>query len=116
MWLAQWERISLAPWKGWTFCKTGFLDDTHLPAETIDGRMVLVFGTASTAEEVTLALEQGADSLFVPFDAPLNPAEVEDVTQRRNIDWRNHDSFTGSRRRFGKQATIVINNLTAARP
>lgn len=62
-----------------------FLDDVHLPAETLDGRAVLVPARVETSEQVTIALEQGADAIYVPFDAPLMPEDVDDVTQRRNL-------------------------------
>src|SRR5437588_7109270 len=38
------------------------------------------------------------------------------VPQRGNIDWRNDDSFTGTRRGLRQKPAIVINYMTAARP
>src|SRR5579862_6075393 len=44
-----------------------FLDDVHLPAETIDGRVVLALARVTTPEQIAIAIEQGADTLYVPF-------------------------------------------------
>jgi hypothetical protein len=62
-----------------------FLDAAHLPAETVDGRAVLVLAHVATQADVSTALDCGADILYVPFDVPLLPAEVEDVEQRQRL-------------------------------
>jgi phosphotransferase system enzyme I (PtsI) len=62
-----------------------FLDDVHLPAETIDGRVVLVLARVETPEEIAAAVEKGADTLYVPFNCALLPADTDELAQRRNL-------------------------------
>jgi hypothetical protein len=62
-----------------------FLDDVHLPAETIDGRVMLTLARVETPDEIVLAIEQGADTLYVPFACSLLPADTDDITQRQNL-------------------------------
>ncbi|CCW34568.1 hypothetical protein CWRG_00404 [Chthonomonas calidirosea] len=59
-----------------------YLDESHLPAETLDGHMVLVIAVAGSEEELTDALEAGADMLYVPLDAELLPLNTEPQEQR----------------------------------
>ncbi len=55
-----------------------YLDYSHQPAVTLDGREIRVLGRAGTLEEVQQALENGADMLYVPAGSPLVPSEAND--------------------------------------
>src|SRR5579875_1824967 len=59
-----------------------YLDESHLPAETLDGHMVLVIAVAGSDEELADALEAGADMLYIPLDAELLPLNTEPQEQR----------------------------------
>lgn len=62
-----------------------YLDEGHLPAETVDDRVVLVLAEVSSADEVATALEAGADLVYVPFDAPLLPDREDDAAKRKDL-------------------------------
>ena len=59
-----------------------YLDDGHLRAQTLDGRALPVVARVCTLEDVTLALENGADGLCVPALCDLLPAEADEEEQR----------------------------------
>ena len=62
-----------------------YLDDTHLPAHTLDGHTLQVLTEVHTGEDVALALDNGADALLVPFDVPLLPDASNDSEQRQSL-------------------------------
>ena len=45
-----------------------FLENAHLPATTSDGHTIQVIAITQTIEEVELALQNGADALYIPID------------------------------------------------
>jgi hypothetical protein len=51
-----------------------FLDACHLPARTLDGRLVRVSGLVSTLEECADAVANGADALVAPADSAIAAA------------------------------------------
>lgn len=59
-----------------------YLDEAHLPAETLDGHMVLVIASAGSEEELSDALEEGADMLYIPLDSEILPLNADPQTQR----------------------------------
>ena len=61
-----------------------FLESVHLPARTLDGRTIQVAARVETPADITTALEEGADALYVPFQASLLP-DSDDDRQRRNL-------------------------------
>ena len=62
-----------------------YIEDVHLPARTLDGRTVQIMAKVRTADQVDEALKEGADGLYVPFDAPLLPVDADEPTLRRNL-------------------------------
>ena len=59
------------------------LEETHLPAQTQDGRAFQVIAAVTSQLEIGSALEQGADALFVPFDSALLPLFVDAAARKR---------------------------------
>lgn len=55
-----------------------FLDYSHQPAVSLDGREIRVLGRAATLDEVRLALDNGADTLYVPAGPPMLDPESDD--------------------------------------
>lgn len=51
-----------------------YLDEAHLPAQTLDGRVIQVHARVDTLDEVVAALEAGADGLLVSTGGLLLPA------------------------------------------
>ena len=74
-----------------------FLEDAHLPAQTLDGHTVRIIAITQTIEEVELALQNGADALYIPLDTEhssgfmmpegyhLLPAAADESILRRNL-------------------------------
>jgi phosphotransferase system enzyme I (PtsI) len=51
------------------------LDEAHYPAQTIDGQTVQVLALIDDpADQVRVAMEQGADALFLPYNSTLHQA------------------------------------------
>lgn len=63
-----------------------YLDGSHLPARTLDNHTIQVIATVRSTDEVALALDEGADALYIPFNAPLLPANAEDEQIERNLE------------------------------
>ena len=61
-----------------------YLDEAHLPARTIDGRDIQVLARVETEEDITQALDAGADALNVALGDPLLP-DTEEAGQRRSL-------------------------------
>lgn len=61
-----------------------YLDDAHLPARTIDGRDIQVLAHVESAEDITQALDAGADALYVPVSTSLLP-DAEEAALRRSL-------------------------------
>lgn len=60
------------------------LDEAHYPAQTIDGKTIQVFAFVDEPEsEVSVAMEQGADGLFLPYNSTLHIAS--ESGQRRKM-------------------------------
>ncbi len=58
------------------------LDEAHYPAQTVDGKTVQVIAWIDDpAEQVPVAMENGADALFVPFNSTLHRA-TEDAQRK----------------------------------
>ncbi len=62
-----------------------FLEGVHLPAETQDGKTVLAPGTVHTMEEVKIAIEQGADMVYVPAGCSAIVFDGETDEQRESL-------------------------------
>jgi phosphotransferase system enzyme I (PtsI) len=62
-----------------------YLEGVHLAAQTLDGRTLQVVARVTSEEELTEALDDGADALYVPFNAPLLPVKTEPGGQRRHL-------------------------------
>jgi phosphotransferase system enzyme I (PtsI) len=62
-----------------------FLESEHLPAQTLDGRAVQVIARILSWDDVALALDAGADALYLPFNSFLLPANADTATQRRSL-------------------------------
>lgn len=74
-----------------------FLEEAHLPAQTLDGHTIRVGAITQTIEEVEFALQSGADALYIPiatehgsgFVMPegyhILPCNAEESVLRRNL-------------------------------
>ena len=58
-----------------------YLDEGHLSAQTIDGHTVQVLARVSTLDDLTTALHNGADALYIPSDCELLPVGTGDEGQ-----------------------------------
>jgi hypothetical protein len=57
-----------------------FLDYSHQPAVSLDGREIRVLGRVGTLDDVRQALDNGADTLYVPSGPPMLDPESDDET------------------------------------
>ena len=55
-----------------------FLDYSHQPAVSLDGRAIRVMGRAGSLDEVRAALDSGADTLYVPAGSALLDPSLDD--------------------------------------
>lgn len=62
-----------------------YLDQGHLPAETVDDRVVLALAQVHSSEEIAAALEAGSDLIYVPFPTPLLPDGEDEVKKRQDL-------------------------------
>ncbi len=62
-----------------------FLDDVHLPAQTLDGRTIQMVASVSTESDIAEAITQGADVLYVPFNCALLPDESDEEILRQKL-------------------------------
>lgn len=63
-----------------------FLESTHIPAQSQDGRTVTVAADVSTMDETELAISQGADALLVRFAQMLNGADGDSEAEVELIE------------------------------
>jgi len=62
-----------------------FLDYEHQPAVTLDGREIRVLGRSGTLEQVQQALNNGADTLFIPQESPLLSEQQDDESHLESL-------------------------------
>lgn len=58
-----------------------YLDYSHLPALTLDGREIRVMARVNTTEDVNLAHLNGADTIVLSCNCPLFSSEMDDQEQ-----------------------------------
>lgn len=62
-----------------------FLDGSHMPAVTMDGRHVLVLALAENEMDLEAGMEEGADALVVRSGSALLPGAEDEATFRRRL-------------------------------
>jgi len=61
------------------------LGHLHEPAISLDGRVIRVMARITTLAEARNAVDNGADALYMPENAPLLPADADDADQLRAL-------------------------------
>ncbi|HOM70861.1 MAG TPA: hypothetical protein PLP86_01300 [Armatimonadota bacterium] len=86
-----------------------FLESAHIPAKTLDGRVVLVMALAASVDEVETAINQGADALIVQFD---DFASIEAMHNRADLLNLHVEAFQMLLAlSAGKKLYLILDNL-----
>ena len=90
-----------------------FLEDVHLPAQTLDGHMIQVIAiTANLAEVENAALTSGADALYVPSHSELldvgNPGPIFAPDSPNFYETHFANAPKGSEQEQGKRLSALI--------